>query len=681
METKLSLWKPPKLITFVLLLCYAAHAQFPNPFNLVYRVGTDLRICLSSPTMCQTFGLPTVILPTSTGDVVKLTLSSCPGTTTAYFLVDGATADEIFAFDLFVFSSANIIADAGFTSVASFDVCCDRLFISNGNTIYVQNIDVTSLLIRRAILTAHSNIGHLEVSCSPTGFQHLYYSIDGDGLYRANMDGTDIRKLISYDVSDVIVGLDVNPVNQYLAIGLDTRLFIFNYVTDLSSSNTRALSSLTPALQTTNNIVDVNVVTLITNEYAVAALWDAPSFQTLTLASGTITTLGSFQADDIFYCVVEDDCIVACNDCACPKTDFFQECCNGLCVPRTDVDGHPEPFSCHCRTSTEEKCTVIGELSSVPIDCPLDLVGAINPTFPGRRQALEIYAVSTYSTPSLCKTNSQGKQVPIPFGIPLGRAHSIGYRFSASSRMAGEKFGTYTVSTDNYVTQLPSGLPVNTLVVIVQGKTTLEKLFCWSAELKADYITVSAILGSKATLQVQPMKPIRARQIRWRKNGFYRRNYNGERKITIQNVDYSDEGIYEAYFRGRFKRNWRLTMRLIIATDTCDSQCRTNGGVCNHAGTHCICPPGKVGEVCTHTCGKGSFGMTGQCDHNCADEFGSKNCKNILFCLQDPFGCQCYPGFKLPDCSACRRGFWGINCESKCSCSYGDCDSFDGTCL
>lgn len=58
------------------------------------------------------------------------------------------------------------------------------------------------------------------------------------------------------------------------------------------------------------------------------------------------------------------------NDCACPKTDFYQECCNGLCVPRTDVDGHPEPFSCHCRTGTEEKCTVIGELSSVPIDCP-----------------------------------------------------------------------------------------------------------------------------------------------------------------------------------------------------------------------------------------------------------------------------------------------------------------------
>lgn len=89
-------------------------------------------------------------------------------------------------------------------------------------------------------------------------------------------------------------------------------MFIFNYVTDLSSSNTRTLSSLTPSLQTANNIVDVNVVTLITNEYAVAALWDAPSFQTLTSASGTITTIGSFQADDIFYCVVEDDCIVAC---------------------------------------------------------------------------------------------------------------------------------------------------------------------------------------------------------------------------------------------------------------------------------------------------------------------------------------------------------------------------------
>lgn len=102
----------------------------------------------------------------------------------------------------------------------------------------------------------------------------------------------------------------------------------------------------------------------------------------------------------------------------------------------------------------------------------MDLIGAINPTFSVRRQALGIYAVSTYSTPSLCKTNSQGKQVPMPLGVPLGRDHSIGYRFSTSSRMAGKKFGTYTLSTDNYVTRLPSGLPVNTLVAIVQEKTT-----------------------------------------------------------------------------------------------------------------------------------------------------------------------------------------------------------------
>ncbi|CAN7975946.1 unnamed protein product, partial [Ixodes persulcatus] len=104
----------------------------------------------------------------------------------------------------------------------------------------------------------------------------------------------------------------------------------------------------------------------------------------------------------------------------------------------------------------------------------------------------------------------------------------------------------------------------------------------------------------------------------------------------------------------------------------CRDACPTclNGGVCHDVIGVCVCPPGFTGQNCEQACGEGQFG------HNCtldcaavADDVGtSRDCSGKLFCMPDPYGCSCYPGYWGIDW--CPHGTYGPDCrlQRKCHC-------------
>ncbi|KAJ8031793.1 Deleted in malignant brain tumors 1 protein [Holothuria leucospilota] len=117
----------------------------------------------------------------------------------------------------------------------------------------------------------------------------------------------------------------------------------------------------------------------------------------------------------------------------------------------------------------------------------------------------------------------------------------------------------------------------------------------------------------------------------------------------------------------------------------CEQYCICyNGGICNDVG-ECICPPGFIGNSCEDVNSPNCFGA--QCQYLCDDEVFNLNhfqgtCGGNLFCLPDPYGCSCSPGYHGLGCDEeCAEGKFGANCQQTCHCASGStCDNKMGLC-
>ncbi|KAH9383057.1 hypothetical protein HPB48_023779 [Haemaphysalis longicornis] len=78
------------------------------------------------------------------------------------------------------------------------------------------------------------------------------------------------------------------------------------------------------------------------------------------------------------------------------------------------------------------------------------------------------------------------------------------------------------------------------------------------------------------------------------------------------------------------------------------------------------CKPYHFGQHCSHNCTEVAVVAGG----------GDARCGGMLFCLPDPYGCSCYPGFSGIDCtSTCSKGTYGANCKQNRTCH---CQPDDG---
>ncbi|XP_077550273.1 receptor-type tyrosine-protein phosphatase T-like isoform X2 [Haemaphysalis longicornis] len=151
----------------------------------------------------------------------------------------------------------------------------------------------------------------------------------------------------------------------------------------------------------------------------------------------------------------------------------------------------------------------------------------------------------------------------------------------------------------------------------------------------------------------------------------------GNSRVEISDGQLGDSGLYTFYGHAMPVQVSRVIVRACQGGaygSECKKRCPLcqNGGVCHDITGACICPPGFAGQLCEKTCEPYHFGQ--HCSHNCTEVAvvaggGDGRCGGMLFCLPDPYGCSCYPGFSGIDCtSTCSKGTYGANCKQKRTC-------------
>ncbi|KAJ8050724.1 Tyrosine-protein kinase receptor Tie-1 [Holothuria leucospilota] len=193
---------------------------------------------------------------------------------------------------------------------------------------------------------------------------------------------------------------------------------------------------------------------------------------------------------------------------------------------------------------------------------------------------------------------------------------------------------------------------------------------------------------AEVTLSVQHIAT-KQYALRWRFNGLVQQKWNGQSSITITNIEIKDSGIYECFIRGG-SDYYVVTYRLIVRGcpdnmygPDCAQTCPTcqNGGTCSDVYGSCICPPGYAGAVCDEL-------LTGSTiSRNTALTCPGlgityAGCKYVMFCLPDPGGCMCMPGWLGNNCDTpCDPLKFGLECQFDCHCdSDGQCDVATGAC-
>ncbi|XP_071952977.1 uncharacterized protein [Antedon mediterranea] len=175
----------------------------------------------------------------------------------------------------------------------------------------------------------------------------------------------------------------------------------------------------------------------------------------------------------------------------------------------------------------------------------------------------------------------------------------------------------------------------------------------------------------------------------WRKDGSTPFKSGTETSTTFNPVETTDAGVYELYLNGARSDRRHSFIKLIVRACPChkwgppdctgDCEYCYNGGVCDDKTGLCICAPGFKGATCEIACGGNRHGWN--CENVCTRRADPSSCKNILFCLPDPYGCTCVTGYKGIKCDIeCSPGTFGADCTQTCHCQEGACDRYTGIC-
>ncbi|XP_078616749.1 uncharacterized protein LOC144885021 isoform X1 [Branchiostoma floridae x Branchiostoma japonicum] len=217
------------------------------------------------------------------------------------------------------------------------------------------------------------------------------------------------------------------------------------------------------------------------------------------------------------------------------------------------------------------------------------------------------------------------------------------------------------------------------------------------ASIQPVLLTATVSAGESLTLNMTSLAP--ADKIEWRKDGDILTGADAL-QLRLDDVRVEDSGIYESYYvtngteGGERARAEQGIMRLLVRAcpvglwgDECSMKCPTcfNGGVCHPRTGVCVCPPGFNGPICEKACGPNRYGK--KCNLRCHLDFSGQSdpedgCAHLTFCLPDPYGCSCAPGYFGLKCSEeCPAGTFGAGCCLTCHCAGGvSCNRFTGQC-
>ncbi|CAH1243359.1 PKDREJ [Branchiostoma lanceolatum] len=210
-----------------------------------------------------------------------------------------------------------------------------------------------------------------------------------------------------------------------------------------------------------------------------------------------------------------------------------------------------------------------------------------------------------------------------------------------------------------------------------------------TAYFHPESFTVTVNINETATLSMFEYNPAPGGHdgtTEWRKDGSVLAGTYTNCTMAIDNVQMSDEGLYECYYTGRYSDHKQGIMRLIVrecpegkwGPPGCTSPCEEcYNGVCDDETGECICVPGFGGLHCDIGCPDGYFG------DSCISLCAQYTCQNKIVCGPDPLGCRCIAGFQGSFCNTqCSDGTYGSDCQQTCHCANGTnvCSRYTGVC-
>ncbi|KAI8484525.1 hypothetical protein Bbelb_377960 [Branchiostoma belcheri] len=183
----------------------------------------------------------------------------------------------------------------------------------------------------------------------------------------------------------------------------------------------------------------------------------------------------------------------------------------------------------------------------------------------------------------------------------------------------------------------------------------------------------------------------------WEKRNVFSRLRGWETAGTSLNVasqaQVSDEGNYVFYRQNEQDRALVGITRVIVrqcpagkyGVPSCTFDCPVcyHGGWCDDVSGECVCPPGFGGKNCELGCDRIAYGANCQWNCNNTDIAGDNDdpdCRRVMLCLPDPYGCSCARGWKGLDCQTqCAEDEYGAGCTQRCACQNGGvCDPVKG---
>eukprot|EP00058_Branchiostoma_floridae_P005014 XP_002590502.1 hypothetical protein BRAFLDRAFT_86173 [Branchiostoma floridae] len=249
--------------------------------------------------------------------------------------------------------------------------------------------------------------------------------------------------------------------------------------------------------------------------------------------------------------------------------------------------------------------------------------------------------------------------------------------------------GSDRVGVFSSTVTFPDGQKVKVTTVGMSADVSFPNI----ADIYPKYFTVSANKGDSVTLYTQAVEQTGQTAVRWRRNGF---PLFGPTEFTLELTSLDPRfqaGVYECYYPSDYSGKRHAISLLIIRScpeglwgQECDQPCPVclNGGQCQVETGECMCAPGFRGPTCQTPCGGNRFGR--DCSFRCNESEWDDpaGCSGHLFCLPEPYGCSCGPGFTGLLCQrVCSPGTFGAGCQSTCHCaSIGPeaCDRYTGEC-
>ncbi|XP_035660179.1 fibropellin-1-like [Branchiostoma floridae] len=208
------------------------------------------------------------------------------------------------------------------------------------------------------------------------------------------------------------------------------------------------------------------------------------------------------------------------------------------------------------------------------------------------------------------------------------------------------------------------------------------------ASVRPEVYTKTFNAGEEIELKMNEFSTPSGASLSWDFNGEPLVNSFASSEVNLRSATSAESGTYHCYHEG-YKEKGALT-RVIVRDCAagkwgpgCFLDCSEcyNGGWCDDKTGQCVCPPGFYGETCDIACGPGRFGY--ECRKACDDITEDvAACMGKLFCVPDPFGCACIPGFTGIGCNEpCPRGTYGASCTQTCRCRLNlPCDAITGEC-